>query len=80
VGYHYEPPTDGQEYPEITVATYADGAEFLPIAVACLQEHGIVLDHVESLEHLATLLSEQQIEDAWGCTAPPYSGGDFPVP
>jgi len=69
-----------QSGPGVTARRARDEAAYLPTAIACLRDHGVEFAEVESLQHLDLLLSDQQIQDPWGCTIPPYSNGDFPVP
>jgi hypothetical protein len=66
-----------QTGPGVAERRQREDAAFLPTAIACLEDHGIVLDEVATLDDLNLFLTEQGIEDSWGCTSPPYSNADF---
>jgi len=66
-----------QTGPGVAQRRQREDAAYLPTAIACLEEHGVVLDEVATLEDLNMFLIEQGVEDSWGCTVPPYSNADF---
>ena len=62
--------------PGVTARREREDAAYLPTAIDCLEEHGIALDEVATLDELNRFLAEREIEDNWGCTSPPYTNAD----
>lgn len=65
-----------QSGPGVTERRERQDAEYLPVAVACLADHGIDLSEAQTLGEVEIALQEQGLEDPWMCTIPPYSSAD----
>jgi len=63
--------------PGVAERRQREDAAYLPTAIACLEGNDIILDEVATLDDLNLFLTEQGIEDSWGCTVPPYSSADL---
>lgn len=66
-----------QVSPGVTARRARQDAEHLPRAITCLEDHGIEVSEVSTLEDLNRWLAEEGLEDPWSCTAPPYTSADM---